>query len=98
MDKAVAEILNQLDEIKNGNYAEELIASRVGLSDMLNSVGDDSLVLLDWYAAQIGDNTIKSPSKSAKENDDVNPDDIKTCANLITLDTVYKLCSIKEGE
>lgn len=98
MDKATAEILNQLDEIKNGNYLEELAASRVGLSDAINSVEDDSLVLLDWYAGQIGDGVIKSPAQSAKENDSVNPDDIKTCANLISLDTVYKLCSVKEGE
>lgn len=98
MDKATAEILNQLEEIKKGNYAEELTASKVGLTDAINSVNDDSVILLDWYAGQIGDKVIKSPSRSAEENNNVNPDDIRICANLISLDTVYKLCSTKEGE
>lgn len=98
MDKAIDEIQNQLSEIKNGSFEEELTASRMGLSDMIMSVNDDSGALLEWYAGQISDGVIKSPQTSADENNSVLAEDVKACASLISLDTVYKLCSTKEGE
>ncbi len=98
MDKAIAEIQNQLDEIRNGNFAEELTASKIAITDTINSVNDDSMVLLDWYANQIADNMLKSTTQSAAGNDAVTFDDIKACSQLITLDTVFKLCGNKEGE
>lgn len=98
MDKAIAEIGNQLNEIIAGNFATELEASKVGLSDTINSVYDDSTALVMWYSSQIIDDEIKAPSQSAEENNSVLADDIQKCSTLASLDTVYKLCGIKEGE
>lgn len=98
MDKAVAEILNQLEEIKKGNFDSEFASSKISLTDSINSVNDESMTLLAWYQNQIVDANTKSPAQSAKENDSVAKEDIQRCAELITLDLVYKLAGNKEGE
>ena len=98
MDKAVAEIENQLNEIKAGNFDEELKASKAGLCDAINSANDDSLVLLGWYSSQSADAKILSPSESSKQNEDVTRAEVQKCASLLSLDTVYKLYGNKEAE
>lgn len=98
MDKAVQEILNQLEEIKKGNFDEELASSKMGLTDTINGVNDDSLSLSNWYASQISDDVILSPSESAEQNNNVTKEQVQECASLLSLDTVYKLVGIKECE
>lgn len=98
MDRAVDEILNQLEEIKNGNFDEELSSSRIGLTDTINGVNDDSLSLSNWYASQISDAEILSPAYSAGQNNNVTKSQVQECASLLSLDTVYKLVGNKEGE
>lgn len=98
MDKAVDEILNQLNEIKKGNFDTELEASKMGLCDSIKSVEDDSIYLLSWYDSQVVDNAVKSPTMSANEHLAVTKEQIIDCASLISLDTIFKLCSTKEGE
>ena len=98
MDKAVSEILNQLEEIKKGNVEKELSASRIAMADLINSVNDDSISLLNWYSSQMCDEEILSPSESANENQRVEESEIINCAKLLSLDSVYKLVGKKEGE
>lgn len=98
MDKAVSEILNQIVEIKKGNFDYEFASSKIGLTDAIKSVYDAPESLENWYSMQIGDETVKSPNQSAEENDAVTKEQIIECAGLLTLDTVYKLVSQKEDE
>lgn len=98
MDKAVKEILNQLEEIKNGNFDYEFNSSKAGLTDALNSVYDAPESLENWYLLQMGEDVVKSPKDSAEENNNVTKEQVIECANLLTLDTVYKLVSTGEGE
>lgn len=98
MDKAVNEILNQLEIIKNGDFDEEFASSKMALRDAILSVNDASEGLESWYASQIADDKAKSPEESAKENDAVTKEQVQKCASLITLDTIYRLASVKEGE
>jgi predicted Zn-dependent peptidase len=98
MDKAVSEIFNQLEEIKKGNVDEELSASKMAIGDLINSVYDDSISLVNWYSSQICDKTHLSPAQSAAENEKVSKQEIVQAANLLSLDTIYKLVSKKEGE
>ena len=98
MQKAVDEILSQLEDIKNGNIDEELEAGKMAISDAINSVSDDSISLLSWYANQICDEKILTPAESSAENQRVTGEDICRCAGLLSLDTVYKLVSKKEEE
>ncbi|MBR2133846.1 MAG: insulinase family protein [Eubacterium sp.] len=96
MDKAVNEILNQLEIIKKGDFDEELASSKISLSDTLNSVNDAPDLLSAWYYMQIADDEIKSPEMSAKLNSGVTKEQVLKCASLISLDTIYKLSSPKE--
>lgn len=96
MDKAAAEILNQIEEIKKGNFEYEFSSSKAGLTDAINSVYDAPESLEVWYTSQLADETVKSPAESAAENKSVTKEQIIECANLLSLDTVYKLVSAKE--
>ncbi|MCC8073314.1 MAG: insulinase family protein [Clostridiales bacterium] len=98
MDKAVNEILNQLNEIKNGNCKEEFESSKMAINDIISSVNDSPEMLDNWYSNQITESVIKSPEMSADENNSVTLEQIKECASLITLDTVYKLTALKGEE
>ncbi len=98
MDKAVAQILKQIDEIKNGNFDYEFSASKIGLTDSINSVYDTPESLEGWYVLQITDKHLSSPSESAARNNAVTKEQVIACANRITLDTVYRLVSEKEGK
>lgn len=98
MDKAVKEILNQLEEIKKGNFEYEFNSSKAGLTDAINSVYDAPDSLENWYLLQMNDDVVKSPKESAEENKNVTKEQVIECANLLTLDTVYKLVSTGEGE
>ncbi|MGN1203018.1 MAG: EF-P 5-aminopentanol modification-associated protein YfmF [Eubacterium sp.] len=98
MDKAVNEILHQLDEIKSGNFEEEFNSSKIGLRDAIMSVNDTPELIESWYANQLTADEIKTPEQSAQDNDSVTMEDVKKCASLLTLDTVYKLSSPKGAE
>ncbi len=98
MDKAVEEILNQLEIMKSGDFDNEFNSSKISLNDAFNSVKDDSLLLASWYRKQICEDTIKSPSDSANENEAVTKENVKACASLLSLNMIYKLVGNKEGE
>lgn len=98
MDKAINEISNQLDEIKKGNFDEEFASSKMALRDAILSVNDTPELIENWYSTQIIDENIKSPEMSVAENDAVTKKQVIECASLLTLDTIYRLCSQKEAE
>lgn len=98
MDKAVAEITAQLQAIKNGDFEEEFNSSKIALTDAIMSVNDSPEAIEAWYAAQIADSAVKSPEISAAENNAVTMQQVQKCAELLTLDTVYKLSSTQEGK
>lgn len=91
MDKAVSEILNQIEEIKKGNFDYEFSSSKMALTDAINSVYDAPESLEVWYTSQMADKAFKSPAESAAENKSVTKEQIMECASLISLDTVYRL-------
>lgn len=98
MDKAIAEIDNQLNEIISGNFDDEFNSSKIALKDMLLSVEDSPVTIQAWYSSQILDKEYKTPEMSAMENDAVTKEQIIECANLIKLNTIYKLTSLEEAE
>lgn len=98
MDKAVKEILHQLEEIKNGNFEEEFVSSKMALRDAITAVNDTPELIENWYSNQITESSIKAPEQSVKENDSVTMQDVIKCAQLLSLDTVYKLTAPREAE
>lgn len=98
MDKAVSEILAQLEEIKNGNCDEELASSKMGLRDAILSVNDTPELIENWYSTQILEDEFKTPEQSVAEGEAVTKQQIQHCAELLTLDTVYKLTAKEDEE
>ncbi len=98
MDKAVSQILKQIDEIKNGNFDYEFRSSKISLTDSINSVYDAPETLEGWYVSQMNDKHFVSPVESAALNNTVTKEQIIECAGLLSLDTVYKLVSAEGVE
>lgn len=98
MQKAVDEIMNQLEEMKKGNCSSELDSSKIALGDLLRSVSDMPTGIEAWYSSRIADESFISPDQSAEQNNSVTLEDVVSCAKLLSLDTVYKLVSDKEDE
>lgn len=98
MDKAVEEILRQLEIIKSGDFDEEFSSSKMALKDIYLSVNDMPDPLESWYSNQITQSDLKSPEKTIEEIKLVTKEQIIECANLLSLDTVYKLSSPKEDK
>lgn len=98
MEKAIDEILNQLEQVKQGNFKSEFEFSKVGISDSVLSVNDTPQGIESWCISQIADSEIKTPEQVAEENNAVTFEDVKKCAALLKLDTVYRLVSESEAE
>ena len=96
MDKAVNEILHQLDVIKSGDYEEEFNSSRMALVDAVGAVCDMPETIESWYIQQICDERYKTPQEVCDDINNVKYGEIKECANLVSLDTVYKLVGQEE--
>ena len=96
MDKAIAEIQNQLDSIKRGEISDEFKAAQMAISDLILSVRDDSLALCNWYMNQITDADILSPAESSQQNRDVTAEEVLKCSELLSLDSIFRLVPNKE--
>lgn len=90
-DKAYNGILGQLDEIKKGNFDEDLVnSSKMSLTDSLLSVNDKMATLDNWYALNCFNEgeTIEDYISLINR---VTKKDIVKVANSVKLDTVYFL-------
>lgn len=98
MDKAIEEIQAQLAAVAQGAFTDdEFFASKMAVTDTILSYNDNPDVLESWYVLQMCEDSILTPEEKAARNNDVTREEIPVCAGKITLDTVYKLMSDKEG-
>ena len=96
-DKAYNGILEQLEEIKKGNFTEQdLLASKMSMIDALASVSDLSANLDNWYSMLSFEAEETTETYSEKINA-VTIQDIIDKANSVTLDTVYFLGGLNKG-
>ncbi len=92
-EKALSEILLQLDEMKNGKITEEeLLGARMGLLDACGRVGDSAGNLLNWYFSGLMNGKLISPEEKKVLIESVTAEDIMKKAAAIRLDTHYFLC------
>lgn len=92
LEKTKEEVLNQLEEIKNGNFTQdELSAAKLSMQNEYRSVSDYLRSLENFYTAQAFNNTFESPEDLAKSVEKITREEIIAAANKITLDTVYNL-------
>lgn len=92
IEKAKAEILSQLEDVKKGLFSDDDINTSVlSLQNDTKTLNDSLGGLTMWYFSQIYRNDIKTPEESLTQYETVTRDDIIKAANSITLDTVYVL-------
>jgi predicted Zn-dependent peptidase len=92
IQKAQKEILNQLEEIKQGSFTDqELNAAKMSLKNSFISLSDSLASLENFYTSQSFDKEKYSPELYAKEIEKVTGDQVIKAANAVSLDTVYSL-------
>ena len=98
-DKAIAEIKKQLDIVKNGSFEDsELLASKMGLSDLFRGFGDTPFGLDSWYLEQMFSPQILSLSEYSKKISEVSREQVTAAAGKVSLDTVYMLSGTGKEE
>ena len=91
-DKAREAILQQLEDIRNGNFSDNDIESSVkALEDSFRSVTDSAEALESWYTSQCVSGAYKKPEDFIKDFKSVTREDIIKAAKTVTLDTVFML-------
>lgn len=91
MPKTEAEILNQLNDIKEGRFEDaDLEASKKSIKDSLLGLNDSAAALDSWYSMRFGGRPI-SPEEFISAIEKVSREDVIEAAGLYTLDTVYRI-------
>lgn len=91
-EKAEAEILNQLDVMKRGEFTDfEFESSIKGITDSIKSVDDSQAALDTWFATKIANRTLMTPTELAALIANVTREQVIEVANGIDLHTVYRL-------
>ncbi|MCD7731167.1 MAG: insulinase family protein [Oscillospiraceae bacterium] len=99
IEKAQAEILNQLEKVKNGEFTDdEINEARLSVINRLRSVNDGARSIADWYFKQSYSGTALSPEDEIQEFYSVKREDIIEAAKSLALDTVYVLTGKESAE
>ena len=95
-EAAQAEILNQLEAVKSGDFTDvELAQTKLIIKNSLGSVGDSLGAVESWYMTGILDGLIVTPEEDAAAIDEITREEIIAIANKAKLTTVFFL---KGGE
>ncbi len=97
-EKATKAILQQLEDIKSGNFTDEDVESSVkALEDTFKSVSDSPEALDSWFMSQCVSGDYKYPEDFIEEFKNVTREDIIKAASDVTLDTIFMLEGNAEG-
>lgn len=98
LEKARTEILNQLDEIRKGNFTDgELEDTKRSLANSYRTIGDFLSGLENFYLSQAFDDEFLPPEQFIEKMYKISKEEVISAAKLITLDTVYALVGEEEG-
>ena len=98
IEKAEAEILRQLDEIRNGNLTDEEISKALmSIDNSLSAVGDTPSSYSAWYFERFCENNIITPQQQLENYRAVTRERIIEAAKSLKLDTVYLMLN-KEAQ
>ena len=96
-EKALNEILNQLEIMKKGEFSDEDFNSSItALCDAFRGVGDSPASVCAFYNSQAFDNELVSGTEFAEKISAVTREQVVECAKRVTVDSVYLLKG--EGE
>ena len=91
-EKAVNEIFNQLDIMKNGEFTDEdFNSSIIALCDAFKSVEDSPVAVCNFYSSQDFDEEIVSGSEFAEKISQVTREQVIESAKKVSIDSVYLL-------
>ena len=91
-DKAIDEILNQLEIMKNGEFTDsEFDSSIKSICDSLNTYYDSQGALDLWYALKVNNPNLYSPEDIIEKIKQITKEDVIFAARGVNLHTVYKL-------
>lgn len=91
-DRAVDEILRQLDALKNGDFSDaELSSSLLALADKYSRSSDTPETVVGWYASQTLFDSLITPEEEAAKIARVTREDVIRAARGIKLDTIFML-------
>lgn len=98
LEKAKAEILRQLDEIRNGNITdEELESALASLENALCQIGDTPSSYSGWYFERFCDGQISTPQEQLLNYKNVTKARIIEAANSVKLDSIYLMLAKEEA-
>jgi predicted Zn-dependent peptidase len=91
-DKAITEILNQLEIMKNGEFSDSEFESSIkSICDSLNTYYDSQGALDLWYALKVQSQNIYSPKDISEKVTKITKEDVIAAAKGVKLHTIYKL-------
>lgn len=97
-EAAQKEILNQVEQIRLGNFdEEELRAAKLSVADSFRTMSDSPAYLESWYVLQSFDRRIYTPEEAAEAVRNITAAEVAACAKSLQLDTVYLLAGGAEG-
>ncbi len=97
-EKAKNAILQQLEDVKMGNFSDDDIMSSVkSLEDGFKSVSDSAESVAAWFTSQVCSNNFLYPEDFIEQFKKVTREDIIEAAKAVTLDTVFMLEGTGEG-
>lgn len=97
-DKALTLIKQQIEDMKNGDFAEEdLEKAKKFIIYGIKSIIEDQEVGITYYIGQELAGSNVSPDDYLEKINAVNLDDIRNIANKVNVNTIYFLTGIKEG-
>lgn len=92
IEKTRMAILEQLEEMKQGNITEdEILSAKLAICNAYRSVPDSLDRIESWYLSRTFEETALEPEAAAKQMMAVTKAEIVKAANALTLDTVYTL-------
>lgn len=96
IEKAKKEILNQIEQIKDGNISDfEIQAAKLAVSDNMGTVTDTVSGIEKFYSFQSFDKEILTPDQKAERINRVTKQQIIDIANCVELAAVYVLTDNK---
>jgi len=97
IEKAKAEILRQLDEMKKGNFTDaEMESALLSLDNALTQIGDTPSSYSGWYFERFCDGAIVTPEEQYENYKKVTKERIIQAANSLSLDSVYLMLDKEE--
>lgn len=97
MQKAKKEILNQVEDMKLGNFTEkELSETKMYICQAIEKIKDSLGSLNTWYSNQSLDEVQYSPDEMIEKINKIQREDVIKAAQKLKLDTIYALS--KKGE